>query len=320
MRRKLVLKKILTFLFILTLLTGCGSITYDSLENPDTPKLKVIATIFPQYDFVRQIAKNKVELSMLLPPGAESHTFEPSPSDILNVTNSDLFIYTGAAMEPWAKRIISSIPSNKNAEVMDISEKIPYDETPEEHEAHDINHYHTIDPHFFTNPVYAQIAVKEICEALCRLDPKNAHFYRENTSWYLGWLSDLDKDIRDVAKKKTRDEVVFGGRFAFYHFMKEYDIKYISAFDGCSAETDPGIMRIYEIITEMQEKEIRTVYYEELRDPATARFIAEETGAELLLLHSCHNITKDEMKIGVGYLDLMKKNLVNLERGLNRWE
>ena len=311
------MKKIFILLFTVMLLCGCDSQITTPFVNSDIPKLKVTATLFPQYDFVKQIAKDRVELTMLLPAGAESHTFEPTPSDIVNVNNSDLFIYTGEMMEPWAKRIANGVPSNSKLEIMDISEKIPYEnEEEEEHE----DHMHAIDPHFFTNPVYAQIAVKEICEVLCRLDPKNESFYRDNTKWYLTWLSELDESIREIVKKKTRDEVVFGGRFAFYHFMKEYNIKYIAAFDGCSAEADPGIARLYEIITEMQEKDIKIVYHEELSDPVTAKFIADETGAKLMLLHSCHNITKDEMKIGVGYLDLMKKNIASLERGLNRWE
>ena len=307
------MKKIITLLITAFLLCGCHITAPTPFSDNLGDRLKVSASIFPQYDFVKQIAKDRVEVSMVLPAGAESHTFEPAPTDIIKINSADLFIYTGEAMEPWAKRIISGVPKDSDMKVMDLSEKIPYKEG---HEDHD----HDVDPHFFTNPVFAIIAVKEISAVLCELDPKNASFFQKNTDLYVSWLLEIDQEIRSMVEKGTRDEIVFGGRFAFRYFAEEYGIKCITAFEGCTAESDPGLAKIYEIIIAIQEKGITNVYHEELSDPKIARFIAEETGAKLLLLHSCHNITRDELNIGVGYLDLMKKNLVNLERGLNRWD
>ena len=326
MRRKLILKRLFTLFLaftLLILLCGCDANTSIPFGNSEAKRLKISASIFPQYDFVKQIAKDRVDLKMVLPAGAESHTFEPAPDDIIDINSSDLFIYTGEEMEPWAKRIISGFSSDSNIKILDLSQKIiPLIEAREAKHVNDEHdgHIHAIDPHFFTNPVFAIEAINEISTVLCELDPVNASFYKKNTDLYLEWLEKLDDNIREVVKKATRDEIVFGGRFAFRYFCEEYGIKYISAFDGCSAESDPGIARIYEIITRVLEKDIKRIYHEELTDPKTAQFIANETGGKISLMHSCHNITKEELKIGVGYLDLMKKNLENLEAGLNRWE
>ncbi len=315
---------------LILILSACGGA--EKYRNLDENKITVIATLFPQYDFARQIAGEYANVILLLPPGMESHSYDPSPADMIAIQNADIFLYTGQYMEGWAADVLEGMESDtyvvdvsahislvREEEIEEEYKSLHMEEGHEEHmeeHIHDSGHTHIYDPHIWTNPVYAMIMVEDIAEALMACDPSHKEIYRENADNYLYELESLDVDIRNIVNNAKRKELFFGGRFAMYYFTREYGLLYESVYDSCSAETEPSVRAVVHMVKEMREKKIPVIYYEELVDPRIARTIAEETGSEMLLWHSCHSVSKKELEEGVTYLSLMKQNLLNLQVGL----
>lgn len=312
---------IFSILFLCFISTACNQRT-NRYEDLDSEKITIIATLFPQYDFAKEIAKDYANVVLLLPPGMESHSFDPSPADIIAIGNADIFLYTGAYMETWAADIISGINTEK-VYVKDVSEHISLvkeeeieAEHEEEHGHIQQGHNHEYDPHIWTNPIYAMTMVENIRDILIEADPKHKEEYEENAAAYLEKLQELDRAFREIVQNGSRNRIFFGGRFAMYYFAKEYGISYESAYDSCSSETEPSAKAVAHIVDEMREEHIPVIFYEELVDPKIARTISQETGSEMLLLHSCHNVTKNELESGISYLQLMWNNVENLKKGL----
>lgn len=297
----------MVLLVAVLLLSGC---THAQAQKPEGGRLQIVASLFPQYDFARQIAGEYAQVELLLPPGVESHSFEPTPADMIRIHQSDLFLYTGQYMEPWAQQMISGLEGE--TVVVDVSEHIQLDE--EEHGDHDHGGF---DPHIWTSPVNAKQMVENIAQALMEADPAHAQEYQENADAYQRQLDALDAQFREVVANGKRREIVFGGRFALHYFAKEYGLDYLAAFDSCSHESEPSARTVARIVDEVESKRIPVIYYEELVDPKVARVLSEETGAKPLLLHSCHNLSRDEMESGATYLSLMEQNAQNLKEGLN---
>ncbi|HBD65212.1 MAG TPA: ABC transporter substrate-binding protein [Clostridiales bacterium] len=329
------MKKILNAILVALL----ASALFGCTQNQNTPnvikdelvnkKIKVVTTLFPQYDFTRQIVGDKAEIVLLLPPGAESHSFEPTPSDIISINKADVFIYTGKYMEPWAERIIQSIDSG-TVNVLDASSGITLvkeEHNHDEDEHHDgeheeevhgeDGHNHEYDPHIWTSPVMAIKMVDNIASSLCYADPENASYYKANAESYKMQLGLLNDEFSEIVASGLRNKIYFGGRFALHYFIEEYGLEHESAYDNCSSETEPSARDMAHIIDEIKENNIPVIYYEELTDPKVSRSISEDTGAEMMLFHSCHNLSKKDFDSGVTYLDLMKQNAENLRKGLN---
>lgn len=323
MKRKILKKMILILMGIAVFFsfTACTTQNKDenqtnTMANNTGKKIKIVATLFPQYDFARQIAGDKAEVTLLLPPGTESHTYEPTPADIVKINQSDLFIYTGQYMEAWAKSILDGLEGN--ASVLDVSQNIQLEEADEEHEQTNQEgvHEHVLDPHIWTNPMMAKVMVENICNRLCELDPQNAGYYSENAQRYKDQLNQLDIELMSIVKNGKRNEIVFGGKFALHYFTQRYGLEYVAAYDSCSDETEPSAKAVSRIIDEIRQNDIPVIYYQELTDPKVAQSISDETGAKMLLLHSCHNVSKDDFNNGVTYLSLMQQNAQNLKEGL----
>lgn len=289
-------------------------------------KISITTTLFPQYDFAKAIAGDKAEVTMILPLGSESHNYEPSPSDIIAIDNSDMFIYTGDYMEGWVSDIVSNL---NNTMVVDVSKNITLDKTEDEHdhedeeEHHDEDeeeehsHSHEYDPHIWTSPKNAMVIVDNITNALCELDSSNAEYYKSNAEDYKHQLEHLDEEFRETVQNGNTNKIFFGGKFALYYLAKEYGLEYTSAYDSCSDETEPSAKAVADIITQIQEQNIPVIFYEELTNPKVANTIAEETGATPLLFHSCHNVSVEEFNSGATYLSLMEQNVQNLKIALN---
>lgn len=268
---------------------------------------------FHGYDFARQIAKDKAHVTMLLPPGTETHSYEPTPQDIIAINKTDLFIYTGEHMETWAYNIINSVDEEVN--ILDVSKNIQLGVT--EHDENDKEHIHEYDPHIWTSPINAIQMCNNILEKLCEVDGENAEYYRKNAREYINKLRGLDSSIRQIVADSKRNKIVSGSRFPFYYFVKEYGLEYVAAYDSCNTESQPSAKVVSDIINVVKDEKIPVVYYEELSEPVIARTISNETSAKMLLLHSAHTVSKEEFETGITYLDIMKNNIQNLEEGLN---
>jgi len=280
-------------------------------------KINVTVTVFPPYDFVRQIAGDKVNLHILLPPGAESHSFEPSPKDIITVQNSDIFIYVGGESDAWVNRILESM----NTDNMKILAMIETVETVEEEIVEGMEEEEEEEPaydeHVWTSPINAMLIVNEITELLCEADSANADFYRMNSIDYISKLAELDNAFRKDTIGAKRNTIVFADRFPFRYFADAYGLKYYAAFPGCSTETEPSAATVAFLINKIKAEKIPVVFHIELSNERMADAISEATGAKKLLLHACHNVSKRDFDAGLGYLDFMRKNVENLREALH---
>lgn len=291
--------------------------------NIDNDKINITATIFPQYDFARQIAGDKANVSMLLPPGGESHTYEPSPQDIMKIQNSDIFIYTGGESDSWIDEILKTINSDKIriinlVQICDTLEEESVDGMQLDDHAHEHDdEEHFIDEHVWTSPVNAVKICDEILNKLCQIDKENAKYYEDNHREYTKLLYELDNDFAQITSSAKNKTLVFGGRFPFRYFTERYGLDYYAAFPGCAEETEASISTITSLIDIVKEKNIPVILYPELSNHKLADTIAEETGTKAMMLHSCHNVTPDEFAGGVTYAELMRKNVEVIREALN---
>jgi zinc transport system substrate-binding protein len=307
---------LLILLFIL-LSDGCLKAKSQKIEG----KINVTSVIFPSYDFVRVIAGDKVNLVMLLPPGSESHSFEPRPLDIITIKDSDLFIYPGGENAKWVDRILDSIADSsgkmKILKLMDLVETVE-EELVEgmEAEEEEMEMGPALDEHVWTSPRNAKIIVSTITEALCELDSVNAEFFRQNAADYFVRLDELDASFRSVVEGAKRKTIVFGDRFPFRYLADAYGLDYFAAFPGCSTETEPSVATVAFLINKARSEQVPVVFHIELSNERMATTISEATGAKKLLLHSTHNVTKNDFEKGANYLDLQKANVLNLKEAL----
>lgn len=297
--------------------SGCHA-AVDSAET--NQKIKVIATIFPQYDFIREIAGDRVELSMLIKPGVEYHSYEPSPQDIISIQECDLFIYVGGESDAWVDAILESAPSAKRTDValMDLVEL--EQEAEHDHEAeneHDSPEEHDYDEHVWTSPVNVMTIVSELSDTLCKIDADNQTYYQDNARAYLQKLEELDAQFREATEQAKRNKLIFGDRFPLTYFVKEYGLEYSAAFPGCASETEPSAAVVAQLVREIVQEDIPVVFYIEMSNHQLADMLAEQTGAKAELFYTCHNVSIDDFEAGKCYLDLMGSNVERLREALN---
>ena len=317
------MKKFFSLLLSVMLLAALLSSCSDTQKQNDG-KLNVVSTVFPSYDFSRQIGEDKINLTLLIPPGGESHTYEPTPSDIIKIKNADVFLYTGGENDTWVKNVLDDVGSEHTAVVamMDCVETVEEEHVEgmqvyeHEHE-HGEDEEHEKDEHVWTSPINAIKISRVIAETFAEKDKENAEFYKNNFLEYEKELKQLDSDIRNVVDNAQRHTLIFGDRFPLRYFADEYGLEYFAAFPGCSAESEPSAKTVSFLIDKVRQEKINVVFYLEFSNGKCAQTIAEESGAKTLLFHSCHNVTQDEMKRGETYISLMRKNLENLKIALN---
>lgn len=293
-----------------------GSVTVYKKE-----KASVVATTFAPYDFSRQIAGEDAEVSMLLAPGEESHTFEPTATDIMKIEECDVFVYGGGESDEWVKSMLSSVDTGKISVVrmMDVTENLREEMLEgmedEEHEHDDEDRDEEYDEHVWTSPKNAERIVFAINKALCERDPENKNGYEERTRQYLEKLSALDEEFEAFSKKAAGRHFVVGDRFPFKYLADEYSLEFYAAFPGCSAQSDANPTTIAFLSEKVRNEKIPVIYKVDLSTGSVARSIADSTGARVETLWSCHVISADDFKNGETYLSLMQRNLSALERG-----
>lgn len=306
------MKKILLILMcaavLSAVLTACTFTITEPEENSSEEKLNICATLFPQYDFARAIAGDKANTELLLPLGTDSHSFDPSMQDVMKMENADIFIYTGSDMEPWSASFAENAADD--CVVLDVSSGIE-----KKNIIHD-EHGHNADPHIWTSPANAIIIAKEICAAICEADSENSEYYRENAEKLISELSKLDEDFRTCAENAGDKKLYFGGEFAFLYLTEEYGFNYISLYDSCSEHAEPGAKKLNEIIEDMKENKADIIFYPELSQPTAAENIAKQTGAHTKLLHSCHNLSKEDFEAEKTYVSIMRENLEAVKEAL----
>jgi zinc transport system substrate-binding protein len=304
--------KQLIVLFILIILVGYFSACANRGEEPARmKKLKVITTLFPVYDMAKNIGVDKAEVSLLLPPGVEAHSFEPKPSDIVKINEADVFVYTGKFMEPWAEDVIKGA-LNKNLIVVDASrgtKMIPG-------VFHDADKPEgSLDPHIWMDFDNAKIMVKNIVQAFQFKDSVNKDFYEQKANEYSNNLAELDSLYKTTLATCKNKKIVYGGHYAFGYMAKRYGLKYLAA-QGVAPDAEPTANDLVKLVKQIKKDKIKYVFYEELTSPKIAKTIAGETNAKILLLNAAHNLSKDQFNQGLSFFDILKKDLDNLKVGL----
>lgn len=312
------MKKIVIVLTVFIIIVACiftfasNFINNGTIQNEE--KIKVVTTLFPEYDFVKQIGKDKVSVEILLPAGTESHTYEPTPKDIININKANAFIYTGEHMEPWVKQLINSIDSN--TVVIESARNVNYIKSEEENN-HEDEHEHEYDPHVWLNPLNAITMVEEITEGLCRVSPEDAEYFRKNAKEYIEELKSLDRDIENTVKEAKRDKIAFGGLFAYAYFIDRYDLKYVTAYSSCGEGAEPSVAQIKSVVDTINSENLPVVFYQELSEGKVANMIGQDTGVKTLILHTVHNVSNGDLEKDVTYISIMRENLDNLKEALN---
>jgi len=321
---KKTLTLILLAVFAALTFTSCASTSVNREKIKDSRKLTVIATSFPQYDFVRQIAGDCVELRMLILPGAEVHTYEPSPKDIMDISSCDVFVCTGGESDEWAKSILESV-DNEKLKVISFMEsaKLRREETTDGMEEEQHGHgeeaetEEEYDEHVWTSPKNAELIAADIEKVLSDADPDNKELYSANLESFTSKLEALDESYRSMMSEAKRDTIIVGDRFPFLYLAKEYGIKYFAAFPGCASNTEASASTIAFLSDKAKMENIPVVFRIEFSNGKIADTICEAAGAQTLELHSCNNVSADDFKNGVTYIDLMERNLQNLGKALN---
>ncbi|MDO4325182.1 MAG: metal ABC transporter substrate-binding protein [bacterium] len=353
-------------------------------ETSENGKKKVIATLFPYYDFARQIGAEYIDLTMVIPAGMDSHSFEPTPKDMITIQQADLVLCNGGEMEQWLTQVLEAAESDTRMVVrmmdfVDVYEEevvegmedsghhhadselgdtehrhegSNHDDDEEEH--HDEENYHEeehdheehgdgheeyheeehdheehdhahdddslhieYDEHIWTSPANAVRIVTEIAHALCELDPAHTEQYQARAASYKEELMQIDREIHEVVDASSNHTLVVADKFPFRYFAEEFGLKYYAAFTGCSADTEPSAKTIAFLIDKVKREKIPAVYYLELSSSRVAEILQEETGAQPLLLHSCHNVTRLEFDSGITYAELMRRNIEALKIGFS---
>lgn len=309
---------LLLLAFSAVFVSGCAKEnTEHGLDGEE--KLRVVTTIFPQYDFVRQTAGDKVDLKMLLKPGEESHSYEPTPKDIIDIQNCDLFIYVGGENDEWVEDILDSVDRThlRTLRLVDCVDTVEEENVAGMKEERHEEEEGTFDEHVWTSRKNAVRIVENITEILCGEDPRNEEEFRQAAKVYEDKLLALDKEFQKTVQDSARHTVLFGDRFPFRYFADAYGLDYYAAFPGCASDTEPSAATMAYLINKVKEENIPVVLKMELSNDNIAKAIAEATGAEVKVFYSCHNITAGQFRAGETYLSMMEKNVETLKEALS---
>ena len=312
-------------LALLLLLSACGQ---GVEENSEPSQLTVVATVFPAYDFARAAGGDLADVQLLLPPGTESHSYEPTPADILAVQDCDLFIYLGGESDTWVETILESV--ELRGQTLRMVDCVPLleEETVEGMESYEEGHDHDhdeapglgevvgYDEHVWTSPKNAALITRAVGDKLAELDPANADTYAANSADYAAQIEDLDREFADFFAGVEDRTMVFGDRFPLRYFAEEFNIDYYAAFPGCSTQTEPSAATIAFLTDKVREEHIPTVWYIEFSNHLVADSIAESAGVKTAMFHTCHNVSTDDLAAGATYVSLMEQNLETLRENL----
>ena len=308
----------------------------------DSKKIKIVTTIYPEYDWVSNIIKSKEEkfdLSILMTSGVDLHNFQPSAKDILDIGTADLFIYVGGESDKWADGAIRQA-ANKNLKSINLMELLKdkvkveelkegmeeeehhHEEEGEEHEGEEEHHEEEIeyDEHVWLSLENAMIVCADLKNEIASLDFENANVYENNLTGYVSELKNLNEEYKNVVSTAKRKVLLFGDRFPFRYMVDDYGLNYFAAFKGCAAETEASFKTIKFLADKLGEENLPYVMKIERSDDKIARAVIENSSkkdATIETMYSIQAVSGDDMKNGETYLSYMKKNLDVLKKVLN---
>jgi len=310
------MRRALPLLLALALLAGCAA----PPETADDGRVRVVTTLFPYYDMARAIAGDRAEITLLLSPGREAHSFEPTPLDAVTIARADVFVCNGGESEQWVDQMLDAAGEG----IAVVCRMMDFAETREEEfvegmqgadEDEDSDEI-AYDEHVWTSPRTAAALARALCGALCEADEANAGAYRANCERLCAQLAALDARFTALRADAKRDLLVFADRMPMLYFCKDYDLRYRAAFHGCSSDTEPSLATLRYLIDKVREEEIPAVYVVDLDSSGIAEVVSESTGARIERLYSLQTVSRADFDAGETYLTLMERNLKALEAGL----
>ncbi len=321
------MKRILLLFLVLTMavsLTACGAGNVASLADDGT--VRVVTTIFPIYDWTRQVLgeDSEAELTFLLSTGVDLHSYQPTAADLLKLATCDLFIYVGGESDEWAEDALSEAanPNMIALNLMDVlGEDLAEEELVEgmEGEAEEDADEIEYDEHIWLSLKNAEKLVQAIADAMAEVDPENAETYAANSENYVNQLADLDAAYSSAVAAGEKDTLLFGDRFPFRYLTEDYGLNYYAAFSGCSAETEASFETVVFLANKVDELELPAVLTIENSDGRIAQTIVENTKSRdqlILTMDSMQGITGRDANDGATYLGIMEKNLDILKQAL----
>ena len=303
-------KTFLCLLILVSFFLACQTVEDDGQSDG---KLKVVATIFPIYDFARNIGGDRVNVTMLLPPATDAHNYELKPEDIVKVSKADIFLFTNFEMEQWAYKIIKAAGEKTNVLPVETGSGtvlLPLNDV-EDHEK-DASRF---DPHIWLDLDNAQKMVDNIARAFIKKDSRHSDYYLKNAREYKLKLIALDQRYHTELAKCQTKTILHAGHWAFAYLAHKYNLIYIAAYNA-SADVEPSPQNIFALVEKIKEQNVPYIYYEDIVAPRLAQTIAQETGTGLLKLCNGHDISKKDMKNGLSFISLMEDNLTTLKKGM----
>ena len=311
------MKKLLCILLTMCLTAGLlsGGTSAPAPTAKADSRLAIVTTIFPAYDFARAVCGTRADVTMLIPPGSEIHSYEPTPQDILKIQNCDIFIYNGGDSDAWVDDVLSSIENNMTVVRMTDCVQTLTEEDKEGMTVHEEGGEEP-DEHVWTSPLNAEKIAAAIEGAASAKDPAGAEIYSAALKAYTEELSELDAAFRKTVSQGKRRTVVFADRFPVRYFTEEYGLDYYAAYPGCAEDAEPSAKTVAFLIDKVRQEDIPYVLYIEFSNQKMADTVCEDTGCGKLEFDSCHNVSKADFENGVTYLDLMWKNVDTLRKAL----
>lgn len=300
----------------------------------DNGKLKIVTTIFPEYDWVKQIAgdSNNLDITFLMKNGGDLHSYSPSAEDILKISSCDMLVYVGGESDKWIEEILeNSVNSNiKTINLMNVlGEKAKEEELVEgmEDDDHDDHDDHDdddaeleYDEHVWLSLDNARLFVKSITENLCAIDSENAGTYKANCEKYLSQLDALDDEYEEVIENSKYKTLIFADRFPFRYLTDDYDLSYYAAFKGCSAETEASFETITFLANKADELNLPRILTIDGSDGKIAKTVvatSKNKDRMIYSLDSLQSVTDNEVQSGKTYIKAMESNLEILKKALN---
>lgn len=313
------MKKLICLLLALVTLVSLCACSGD--YNKPLDKISVVCVLFAEYDLASHVSGGLADVKMLLPPGSESHNYDPAPQDIISIENADVFVCGGGKSEEWIDTVLSSTKNSsltviKMTEICDLKEEEITEGMQEEKGEEDSETEY--DEHVWTSPKNAVKILDEIERVFCEKDEKNADAYHKNAASYREEINALDREFEEIRQNAITDEIIFADRFPLRYFADEYNLRYFAAFPGCSSEAEPSAQTVKFLIDKVKEDGVKAVFTVEFSNKAIAYAVKDATGADILEFHSCHNVTKEEFASGVSYVSLMRQNSENLKEAICR--
>lgn len=282
-------------------------------EERSTGKISVVTTIFPYYDFARSVSKGTCDVDMLLKPGSDVHSFEPTPSDILKIRNADLFIYNGGESDEWVDSILESLGDTDKPVVMKMTDYVkPLTEMDADHHAEDEE-----DEHIWTSLDNAKTLVSKISDEVSKLDQKNKSVYTKNSLDYIEKISKVQSEIEDTVNSSKSKKIVVGDRFPLLYFATEFSLDWECAFPGCSTETEPSLDRLSKLTDTIEKDKIKTILKLEMSENKVADTLADETNTKVRTFYSAESVSKEDFAKNITYVDLMERNNNALKEALS---